>query len=169
MHLQHRAPNAQERRPAVFGVVEHLLEILQFAHQEGRSQFGLDPGGQFVLQDVHESHSHALGIFQNDIARKTVADHDVRRRSRQVPGLHVADKVQIALGKQFVGRLGDGVALAGFRTDVDEPHRRGFGAHDIVHVHTAHHREFHQVGGFALGIGAGVHQEHGLRSFHRRH
>ena len=68
----------------------------------------------------------AFARFQNDVADKTVANHDVHMVLEQIVALDIADEIQIQLLAELEGFQRQFVALGIFRADAQECPRADF-------------------------------------------
>ena len=114
---------------------------------------------QFALQHGKHGHREAFGRFQNNVADKTVADHDVHVVLEQVVTLDVADEIQIQLFAELEGFECEFVALGILRADAQDADARVFPSEHFARIDIAHDGELREVERLAFDIGAGVQQD----------
>ena len=157
---EHQAVHPQQRPGAVLPVV-HLLPHLVEGRPEGQARRGV-PGpaldGRPKL--VHDEVRHPLHRLDDDVAGEAVGDDDVGDVRGDMLPLYVADEVEVALGQQGVGLLGQRTPLRLLFADVQQRHPGPFHLPRPLHVGRGHLGELHQVAGLAVRVGADV-QENG--------
>ena len=122
------ALDAQQRRAAVFGVVEPLLEIGKRLARQQKSNLAADRRLQRLLQqEAHRLH-HAFGNLQRDVADEAVANQHVGLAVVKVAAFDVADEIHRQLFDQLVGFASKLVALALFFADGKQADARMLGA-----------------------------------------
>ena len=69
--------DAEQRCAAVFGVIDALLEVVEGAAGEERSDLRCDGGLQRLTQQDTDQAGGALAGLDGDVADKTIADDDI--------------------------------------------------------------------------------------------
>src|SRR5712692_746330 len=88
------AADTQERRAAVFGIINLLLEILEGAPREQRAHLRGQRAPQRFLQQAGDELGHALAGLQRDVADEAVADDHVHVAGEDIAALDVAHEIQ---------------------------------------------------------------------------
>ena len=84
----------EQRRAAVFGVVEPLLEVGEsLARSRNPTWRVMVACNDSFSMDAY-GRNHPFGDLQRDVAHKTIANDDIGLAVVQVAAFHVADKVQ---------------------------------------------------------------------------
>src|SRR5215471_6803179 len=101
----HAALDAEQRRPAVFGVVEARLEAAEGRARQQETHRGLQRALDLLAQEVLDHLGERLGHLQDDVAGEAVGDDDVDGSVEDVAPLDVADEVQAGLLEDLEGLL----------------------------------------------------------------
>src|SRR5208283_1779619 len=147
--------NTQQRRAAVLGIVEALLEIGEGLAREQKSDLAADGRLQRLLEQEAHRLDHAFGDFQRDVADEAVAHQHIGLAVVQIAPFDVAHEVHGQLFDQLVRFAREFVALALFFADGEQPDTRIIGAgksagENSAEVHVAHDGELLQI--LRLGI-----------------
>ncbi len=90
------AAHAEQRRAAVLGVVEALLEVVEGLAREQRADLRGDGGLERLAQQRADQFGGALAGLEGDVADEAVADRDVGVAVEEVAAFDVADEVDAA-------------------------------------------------------------------------
>ena len=150
----------QQQGPAVFGMVESLLDADQVAAEKGGAHLAAPTPRQLGPQHVQENPAHRFEELQQHVAGEAVAHHHVEFSGEHVPALAVAGEHQALFRRQQgVGLQGEIVALAFLLTDVQQADARSPHLQDVPAVDAAHQGELMEPGRFAVAVGAHVEHE----------
>src|SRR5688572_22169205 len=119
------AVDAEQRRAAVLGVVELLLQALEGGPHEERAELRLEVATDLLARALGNVADHGLGQLEHHVAGEAVGDDHVHLAPQDVPALDVADEVHVRrLGQQAVRLLAELVALARLLADRQETDAR---------------------------------------------
>ena len=107
-----------------------------------------------------------LPAFEQHVADKAIAHHDVDRAGEDVPAFDVADEVEPGLLEHPESLPRELRALAFLLADRHQADPRSGRAEDVLSIEVAHDRELTQVGG--SGAEVGPHVEEGIPGTHVR-
>ena len=89
--------NSQQQGPSVFVVIILFVDVLHdFFELQGQPPMAF----QFVLDGPEDHVDQALGRFQDDIADKSFADHNVVIALENVTAFEVSGKIDACVGLQ---------------------------------------------------------------------
>src|SRR6185437_7220242 len=160
----HRTANAQQRRTAIFAVIETLLEGGEGGAREPVAQPRLPAAGQQLAQQAAHGLDQSFADLERDVADEAVADDHVHRAVVEVAPLDVADEVDgqaLEQNERFAREI---VALDIFFADRKQSHARRallLRPQDDAVIDLAHDGELLQVFRAAVHVGADVNQDGG--------
>ena len=165
MGLDDRLADAKERRAADLPVVQHLHQVFDPGGAQKIAQLAEQIFLEHFLHQAAHEHGSTLDGFEKHVAVEAVADHNVHRAQRYIPGFHIADKVDKPLFprvfQQRIGFLLQGGALAVLGADVQKTDFGILDAQLLLRVDRADQTELQQEFRRTLGIRTAVH-DHGL-------
>src|SRR6185295_6860976 len=85
--------DSQQRRAAVFRVVELFFKLLKRRARQHRSSLRLNGCLQLVLQQSHYELEYSFADFERNVPRESIANDDVHLSRVHIATLDVADKV----------------------------------------------------------------------------
>src|SRR6185369_3564246 len=85
--------DSQQRRSAVFRVIELFFELLKRRARQHRASLGLNRCLHLVLQQSHYELEYSFADFERDVPRESIANDDVHLSRVHIATLDVADKV----------------------------------------------------------------------------
>ena len=88
------AGDAEQRRTAVFGVVEAPAKPTERTPRQERADHSGKRSRQFLSEEPLDRVDEPFTRFQRDVARETVADYHVRVALVHFARLHVADEIE---------------------------------------------------------------------------
>ena len=88
------ALESEQRRSAVLGVVEALLEVLEGRTRQQIAHLAGDGGVQRLLENGAHRLDQSLADLERDIAHKAIADDDVGASVVKVAAFDIAQKVE---------------------------------------------------------------------------
>jgi hypothetical protein len=158
--FEEEALDADEECAAVFFVVVAFHDAAEEGLELG-DEFGRF-GGDFFLEGVEEGFGPAFDDFEGDVAGEAVGDEDVAGVLGDVAAFDVADEVDEGVGfDEFAGFFDEGGAFFFFGADVEDGDARVLDAFDGLEVKGGHDGVLVEVGGFGLGVGAGIAEHDG--------
>src|SRR5215469_16022635 len=116
--------HTQQRRAAIFGVVEALLKISERTAREQRSYLPRDRRLERFFQSCAYQIGHAFGNFQRHVAHKTVSYDNVNLSVVKITTFDVSHKVQRQALKQLEGFAGKIISLGLFFADGEQADAR---------------------------------------------
>ena len=153
--------DAEERRAAVFGVVDPLLDVVERALRAAARRSCAWTSRVTSVADascrtISPSDSEALSTTLPMKPSQTI---DVRVAVEDVAALGVAHEVEARLLEDAERLLRQLVALALFLADREQADARRVDAEDHLRVEVAHDRELAEVGGLGVDVRADVEQD----------
>ena len=108
-------------------------------------------------------------MLEDDVAIKSIRYHHLIIPGEDIAGFAVAHEIVAGLLlHQFIGFLGELIALFRLCADVDQAHAGIGNIHHALHIDGAHQAELQQILGLAIHIGAGI-DEHEIALQARQH
>src|ERR1017187_5055291 len=156
-----RAAHAQQRRAAVFGIIQALLEGGEGVLGDDVSDFAGDGGFESLAQEVLDHVAQTLADFQRDVADEAVADHHVDVAGIDVAAFDIADEVEVEVLKHGRGCVGELIAFVFLLADGEQSDARIGTVQDVARINFGHNRELAQHARRAIDVGADIHQNHG--------
>ena len=139
------AGDAEQRRAAVFRVVDAPAEMPQRPPRQQRSDAHRDRARQLLAQQILHHVDEPLADLQRDVAGEAVADDHVGVAAVDIARLDVADELQRrALSSRCASRVSS-LPLRLFLADRQQPDARRLDAECHARVDAAHHRELQQM------------------------
>ena len=136
--------NAQQGSTSIELKVETLEEFT----------FGLVEAG-----DIEEG----FGQFQDHVAGKTFADHDICFIEQEVAAFDITDKMDlVVLFQEGISGLGENIALTFFFPDVEQSDAGVFDAQDVLCIEGTQDRKLIEIFGFTVSIETNVQQDAGV-------
>ena len=112
--------------------------------------------GDFTFEPGGHAFEEALQGLEDDVADKTVADHDVHAVVKEVVAFDVADEIEVDLLAEFAGFHGQLGAFVGLGAVAQNADAGRLVAENLAGVNAAHDGEFEEVAGAAFDAGAGI-------------
>src|SRR5438552_224290 len=153
----------QERHPAVFLVVRLFLDGAKGVARQisaGHARFAFH---QLVLEPAEDRVGDRFTSFQNHVADKAVADHDLDWVRKQIVALNVAAKVERALLQHFENFFRQVAPFDVFAADRHEADRRFLITEHVAGINRAHDRILQKMLGFRVAVCAGIDEDKHIR------
>src|SRR5690242_10233835 len=119
------ALDAQQRKAAVFPVVQLLEEALERGLHEPAAELRAQVGQERALQPLAHHLRHALGALEDDVAYEAVAGDDIEAAVPDIAAFGVADEVEVHAPQALRRFQRDGRALGILLAHAQQAHLGG--------------------------------------------